>query len=376
MLACPAFGQWAAIANSTLADICPTVPGAAATGGSPMAGDCKSAMTAWSGGAFDTTRNRLMLWGGGHGDYYGNELYGLTVTGAGALAVVKAPSDVTGIASSCETVPADSSPTSRHTYNGLVYLPVQDALLAVGGSISPCGTLSTHTWMLNLASLTWADKNPGGTAYPSTTSGGGNNTCAYDSVTQKAYCLAPDSAYKLMAYDPSENTWAQLANDLVTGNTQTAAIDPERRIMLMVGQSSNFSGGLKIFAVSLSDYTSQDWTATSSGCSAMDVSYPGVTYDSRRKEFALYPNTGDTVYTYNPDTRECVAQAFASGPLSSSLTDGINVGEPGIFGRFTYSAASNKYVVWNNPSADAYTLALPVEGATTGISLRGSMRWK
>jgi len=32
-------------------------------------------MTAWSGGAFDTTRDRLVVWGGGHADYPGNELY-------------------------------------------------------------------------------------------------------------------------------------------------------------------------------------------------------------------------------------------------------------------------------------------------------------
>jgi len=30
---------------------------------------------AWSGGALDTKRDRLVIWGGGHADYYGNELY-------------------------------------------------------------------------------------------------------------------------------------------------------------------------------------------------------------------------------------------------------------------------------------------------------------
>jgi len=29
---------------------------------------------AWGGAALDTRRNQLILWGGGHADYYGNEL--------------------------------------------------------------------------------------------------------------------------------------------------------------------------------------------------------------------------------------------------------------------------------------------------------------
>ena len=34
----------------------------------------------WGGGAFDSKRNRLILWGGGHNAYYGNELYAFDLT--------------------------------------------------------------------------------------------------------------------------------------------------------------------------------------------------------------------------------------------------------------------------------------------------------
>jgi hypothetical protein len=36
-------------------------------------------MAAWGGGAHDTKRDRLIVWGGGHGDYGGNELYAFDV---------------------------------------------------------------------------------------------------------------------------------------------------------------------------------------------------------------------------------------------------------------------------------------------------------
>lgn len=38
---------------------------------------CKNVINAQSGAAADTRRNRLYLWGGGHGDYSGNEIYAL-----------------------------------------------------------------------------------------------------------------------------------------------------------------------------------------------------------------------------------------------------------------------------------------------------------
>lgn len=42
---------------------------------------CNNAINAWSGGVLDTLRNRLLIWGGGHGDYYGNEVYALNLNG-------------------------------------------------------------------------------------------------------------------------------------------------------------------------------------------------------------------------------------------------------------------------------------------------------
>ena len=40
-------------------------------------------MSAWSGGAYDPTNKKLYIWGGGHGDYCGNEVLSFNlVTGA------------------------------------------------------------------------------------------------------------------------------------------------------------------------------------------------------------------------------------------------------------------------------------------------------
>src|SRR5262245_35058305 len=65
-------GHWYEVPNSQLeaVDPCPS-------------SDCSwsavegvdAVMNDWSGGAFDTFRDRLIVWGGGHGGYAGNEIY-------------------------------------------------------------------------------------------------------------------------------------------------------------------------------------------------------------------------------------------------------------------------------------------------------------
>ena len=43
----------------------------------PQMGNAGSLINAWNGGTVDTARSRLLVWGGGHADYYGNEMYAL-----------------------------------------------------------------------------------------------------------------------------------------------------------------------------------------------------------------------------------------------------------------------------------------------------------
>ena len=63
-------GQWYEVPNSRLRSVLPD----------PLPpGNPKYITGAWSGGAYDTKRDRLIIWGGGHGDYGGNEMYAFDV---------------------------------------------------------------------------------------------------------------------------------------------------------------------------------------------------------------------------------------------------------------------------------------------------------
>lgn len=94
---------------------------------------------AWSSFAWDTERGQLMLFGGGHANYAGNEMYlwsGVSQQWSrGSL-----PSQVTAVASANGTVylPVDgamNAPSSMHTYDNSLYLSVADRFITLGGPV-------------------------------------------------------------------------------------------------------------------------------------------------------------------------------------------------------------------------------------------------
>ena len=43
----------------------------------PFSNNCRMVIGAWSSGVADTVQDKLFIWGGGHVDYGGNEIYAL-----------------------------------------------------------------------------------------------------------------------------------------------------------------------------------------------------------------------------------------------------------------------------------------------------------
>lgn len=89
---------------------------------------------AWSSFAWDSERGNLMLWGGGHANYAGNEMYvwdGTTGNwGRGSL-----PSRL----DYQQLVIGGGAPQSAHTYDNNIYLPVNQMFLTFGGAAFQSG---------------------------------------------------------------------------------------------------------------------------------------------------------------------------------------------------------------------------------------------
>lgn len=97
----------------------------------------KSLIDAWSGFAWDSQRSDLILYGGGHANYGGNDVY---VWHSANLQWERAslPTqidyyDLGGGAHTYLTVDNGATPQSSHTYDNNVYLPTLDRFLTFGG---------------------------------------------------------------------------------------------------------------------------------------------------------------------------------------------------------------------------------------------------
>lgn len=131
-------------ANTTIQSVFPSPTPPGATG--------PAAVTlAYSGGAFDTTNNRLMAWGGGHTDYGGNEVYEFFPTDL-QWHRVWGPTPNAQITTSSD-VYADGNPASRHTEAALSFGNGKFYSTA-GCNYSSCNQIQS-TWVLDIGSLTW-----------------------------------------------------------------------------------------------------------------------------------------------------------------------------------------------------------------------------
>jgi len=105
-------------------------------------GDTTAVMRAWSGFGWDAKRSRLILYGGGHANYDGNEVYVFDAqTRRWSLGLY--PTDVKEWdLTKAERITMDGplrSPVSAHTYDNNGYLEVLDRFITFGGAAAHVG---------------------------------------------------------------------------------------------------------------------------------------------------------------------------------------------------------------------------------------------
>ena len=93
-----------------------------------------SIVSAWSSFAWDSTRGDLLLWGGGHANYAGNEMYVWDgETGNWNRGSLASRLDANNF------VVDSAAPQSSHTYDNNLYLPVNGLFLTLGGAAFQSG---------------------------------------------------------------------------------------------------------------------------------------------------------------------------------------------------------------------------------------------
>jgi len=333
-----------------------------------FADNCPHVTAAWSGAVADTTRNRLIIWGGGHVDYSGNEVYSLNLGSATpTITRLTNPSDFTKNTGCPDANMMDGTPVSRHTYGGIVYLPAQNKMYSFGGGPAPCGNWSGATYTLDLSQTppTWSKMDP---VNGFSMLGGyfaANAICGYDSNTATVICETTGTFFR---YDPATNTSTKLSTGSTIPLNAYGVIDPKRKLFIFMGPPYQ-STAPTVYAVDISKgstFQSENWSSQVTGCDVLaSTNYPGLVYDPVLDRIVGWPNSGNTVYIFDEDTKTCTTQTFANGPTNSaSSTDGT-------FGRFQYFPGLNKYALVTTTSLDAFTLNLSATLTPSACDLNG-----
>jgi len=333
---------------------------------------CGGAVRAWSGGIADTKRNRLIVWGGGHVDYSGNEVYSLNLSdnpptmtriwGPGSQVYPNCANEP-GLDGVDPSALSDGSPNSRHTWYNLTYIPTADAMFSFTGGLANCGSHTNDTWMLNLSTLQWTQMNPVNgfdpyTGSSTTFSGFFYAVSDYDPNTDTVFVAWSNCC--LLQYNWHTNTYTVLSTNTAYPYSSGGVIDSNRKRFWFFGaayESTTLIAGY-VDLTGSDGYIFHDITSSTSGCNGLspssrpaDGAYPGLAYDSTIDEIVGWPVWGgNTAYIFDPDTLACTTQISPSGPANTSAT--------GVFGRWRYFPGLDVFAVVNDYDQDAYVFKL------------------
>jgi hypothetical protein len=342
----PSTQGWKQISNTKLLPVCK--PSESAFSFS-YPGGCGAVVYAWGSAAYDTKRNRLILFGGGHNDYYGNEVYALDLTQQKMLRL----NQPTPLSSppSCSTYRLpDGKPNGRHTYGGLSYASHVDKMSVLGGATSClAGGMVADAWWLNFAKLevtpesasVWEFVHSG---YPNQGYSAGLTASDYDPINKLVYFI--DSPNGIYSFDPASNKISQISSVGIPGYHYTAVIHPLARTLLAMGNG---------YVVTV-DLIGADGFAPKrislSGCDGLvSVVYPGLAYDSKHNRLVGWSG-GANVYIIDLVTKSCQVRSVTSGTVPGPQNP------QGTHGRFRYIPDLDGFVLINSESEDAYMLRL------------------
>ncbi len=389
-IAASAEQQWVFVSTNRFQDAWPD-PLQYSFEGDPMPwvrGNPSSVIKAWSSFAWDTKRDRLILWGGGHANYAGNEVY-LWNGDNGAWTRGSLPNEIQRVYGGEVGVEvydhiaidgADNAPQSAHTYDNNIYLPLADRFLTFGGA--PYSAGGGHFHDINLdhtGPYFWdpakADPNKvGGTTgsqvrpdeFPDVLGGGmwenRHNPIPYDrghiesatayAVEDGKEVIYVDTAIGLFKYtvtdpfDAARDTWERVGDAYrpLGGNWSQGpgALDAEEGLYVRIGGRAG-DGSNRFYYYDFADYAPDilalamvfEPVVLGSFDFDTDLRDAGMDYDPVRDRFVIWDVKGRLWALASPQTT-------LSGHWELSLIDALesaegfpNPSEPGSVGAGT-----------------------------------------
>jgi Ca2+-binding RTX toxin-like protein len=347
-----------------------------------VAGDSPgSIIVAWGAATWDSNRDEYLVWGGGHANYGGNEVYtwsALTLLWERA----SLPSAIVKISGAqYETVDGYlNSPISSHAYDNLEFLQVADRMINFGGAaahtgagfVETDGTTKTGPYFWDpskadpnkVGGLTGSQANPaqfpdvvGGEMWenrgtwssasplPGSMVAG---TTDYALIDGQDVVFVNPSNQGLYAYtvpdvnDPSQDTWELLGNNWDTyGGHGAGAYDPDHNIYVRTSRTE-FSywdldnpGALNRNASFVPSDASGKFVLSSDW---------GMEYDPVREQFVLWNGDSSIWFLRPPDEPAVDGWSLVEATAPSLSAPTVPAAFTGVIGKWDYVDAYDVFV--------------------------------
>ena len=338
-------GHWFEAPDSHLEKVAFKWP---AVEGGHKIGRIRAVMNSWCGGAYDTKRDRLIIWGGGHGGYAGNEIYVFDVPKL-KWERINDPSLV--LDNERGETYKDGLPRSVHTYDYIEYIPAIDRFVSLGLSATyPSGVGGGNTiWCFDFETEKWETKSPRLPADRARTQMCGT---AYDPVTGHEFLHTRKGI--LWKWDPPADKWTGLGQ--VSGHYGTVgALDPVGRRYFAIGRSGHPEAKVQFHCADISaEKGAKREEIEPKGAEHMPkASHPGLEYDPVLDKIVGWSG-GTNMSALDLEEMKWEKVAPAAGNKVTP-TDAL---QQGTYGRFRYIPSMNAYIVVNGTDQSVYIYRL------------------
>ena len=324
--------HWTEIAGTQLISVAPEPR-------PPGAEGVTAVVDGYSGAAFDTKRQNLLIWGGGQRAYAGNEIYQFSVAKL-KFSRLWGPSPLSAMkTANGDEVYADSNPVSRHTYGGLAYAENADAFVSMSGMLYPNGGSSKAAWQFDLPAAAWS--GPIADANPSF-----GKLAEYDPVSGRIFAAAGNS---IQEYDPLKKSFVGTYRIGPISYVSTSAVIPKRRIMLILGGGSlaSFNFDTKKFQTLAVSGETQVVKPLARG--PYNFYYAGFTYAEDLDTLLVWDNNG-ALFSINPNNWAIQKLAISGVPPAKPVN--------GMAGRMRYVAGKNLLVLVTHAKRNVHVVKL------------------
>ncbi len=319
--------------------------------------NCGNVVDPWSSGAFDPGHNQMLVFGGGHADYSGNEVYAFSIR---SLSWERLTEPSSSEFENQDPLP-DGAPVSRHTYDGLAFISHVGRLFAHGGSRWQDGSGTDVSWSFDPEARQWENRNP---PEPPDTPYCCGESSAYDPRTRRVYFHLIQS---LAAYDYDANRWVELADygsapfwpRYEAWGYQRGLVDTKRDLLWFLGDDL-----LLVYDIQSDAHVTDEWVMTggadftneaqvgeradqlisTGGGEVIAAPAPGADYDTATDDIVAW--VGGAPWILDLDSRHWTRSRATGGPGDPSTR--------GTYGRFRYIPRVNAFILVNGSGQNVW----------------------